>query len=119
MWRPGYRSYDRRMPEEINRILTDHCSDYLFAPTQKAQEILLGEGIPPGKITVTGNTVVDAVYQNLELAYAQGNILNHLNLQPQGYFLVTLHRQENVDDPAKFGPVLRPWMSSQSGISCR
>ncbi len=64
----GLRSYDRNMPEEINRILTDHCSDYLFAPTEKAKAILLGEGIPADKIFVTGNTIVDAVYQNLELA---------------------------------------------------
>ena len=64
----GLRSYDRNMPEEINRVLTDHCSDYLFAPTEKAKTILLGEGIPENKIFVTGNTIVDAVYQNLEIA---------------------------------------------------
>ncbi len=64
----GLRSYDRNMPEEINRTLTDHCSDYLFAPTERAKTILLGEGIPEDKIFVTGNTIVDAVYQNLEIA---------------------------------------------------
>ena len=95
----GLRSYDRSMPEEINRILTDHCSDYLFAPTEKAKTILLGEGIPENKIFVTGNTIVDAVYQNLEIAKEQGNTLSSLNLTPKKYFLVTLHRQENVDDP--------------------
>jgi len=103
----GLRSYDRNMPEEINRILTDHCSDYLFAPTEKAQTILLGEGIPRDKISVTGNTILDAVQQNLEIAYANGNILNSLNLQPESFFLVTLHRQENVDDPARFGSILQ------------
>jgi len=103
----GLRSYDRNMPEEINRILTDHCSDYLFAPTEKAKTILLGEGISENKIFVTGNTIVDAVYQNLEIAKAQGNTLSSLNLAPAKYFLVTLHRQENVDDPRRFASILK------------
>lgn len=90
----GLRSYDRGMPEEINRILTDHCSDYLFAPTIKAKDILLAEGIPEEKIFVTGNTIVDAVYQNVEIAKKKVNITNELNLN---FFLVTAHRQENVD----------------------
>ena len=55
----GLRSYDRTMPEEINRVLTDHISDYLFAPTVKARENLLREGIEGDKIFVTGNTIVD------------------------------------------------------------
>lgn len=102
----GLRSYDKQMPEEINRILTDHCSDYLFAPTPKAREILLGEGIHNDKIFVTGNTIVDAVYQNLEIARETGNYLNALHLSPREYFLVTLHRQENVDNSARFAPIL-------------
>ena len=102
----GLRSYDRQMPEEINRILTDHCSDYLFAPTPKAKEILLGEGIVEEKIFVTGNTIVDAVYQNREIAREAEDFLNTLHLTPSEYFLVTLHRQENVDDRARFAPIL-------------
>jgi UDP-N-acetylglucosamine 2-epimerase (non-hydrolysing) len=102
----GLRSYDRQMPEEINRILTDHCSDYLFAPTPKAREILLGEGIIEEKVFVTGNTIVDAVYQNREIARETGDFLNTLNITPSEYFLVTLHRQENVDDRARFAPIL-------------
>lgn len=102
----GLRSYDRQMPEEINRTLTDHCSDYLFAPTEKAKAILLGEGIPNDKIFVTGNTIVDAIYQNLDIAKEKGNALNTLHLAPGGYFLVTLHRQENVDDSARFASIL-------------
>ncbi|UCE97076.1 MAG: UDP-N-acetylglucosamine 2-epimerase (non-hydrolyzing), partial [Candidatus Bathyarchaeota archaeon] len=62
----GLRSYDRRMPEEINRVLTDHCSDLLFAPTETSKRILLGEGILENRIFVTGNTIVDAIFQNLE-----------------------------------------------------
>jgi len=102
----GLRSYDRRMPEEINRILTDHCSDYLFAPTEKAKAILIGEGIPEDKVFVTGNTIVDCIYQNLDIAVERSNILDVLNLKPREYFLVTLHRQENVDNLATFTLIL-------------
>ena len=93
----GLRSYDRNMPEELNRVLTDHLSDYLFAPTEEAKHNLLSEGIPEERIFVTGNTIVDAVYQNLELARSKSHILNVLGLKQDGYFLVTAHRQENVD----------------------
>lgn len=102
----GLRSYDRTMPEEINRLLTDHLSDHLFAPTERAKENLLREGISEDKIFVTGNTIVDAVYQNLEIAQSKANGLKELDLQPKGYFLVTAHREENVDDPGRFGGIL-------------
>ena len=102
----GLRSYDRQMPEEINRVLTDHCSDYLFAPTETARRILLGEGIPDTKIFVTGNTIVDAVFQNLEIAKDRNNALNDLHLEPKNYFLVTAHRQENVDVKERFKGII-------------
>ncbi|MGD0794006.1 MAG: UDP-N-acetylglucosamine 2-epimerase (non-hydrolyzing) [Dehalococcoidales bacterium] len=102
----GLRSYDRRMPEEINRILVDHCADLLFAPTEKARQILLGEGIPGGKISVTGNTIVDALYQNSEISRKKSDILKKLNLTPSKYFLLTLHRQENVDDRTRFTSII-------------
>ena len=103
----GLRSYDRQMPEEINRILTDHCSDYLFAPGEMAKGTLLGEGIPEAMIFVTGNTIVDAVLQHLQIATSgPGSQLSALNLQPKGYFLVTLHRQENVDHRARLASIL-------------
>jgi len=102
----GLRSYDRNMPEEINRTLTDHCSDYLFAPTEKAKAILLGEAIPKKKIFVTGNTIVDAVYQNLKIARERDNTLDTLHVNPGEYLLVTLHRQENVDNRARFASIL-------------
>lgn len=101
----GLRSYDRRMPEEINRILADHCSDYLFAPTQKAKNILLHEGITENRIFVTGNTIVDAVHQNLKIA-KEKNTLEELDIEPESYFLVTAHRQENVDDPVRFAGIM-------------
>ena len=103
----GLRSYDRRMPEEINRTLTDHCSDYLFAPTEKSKRILLGEGVSKEKIFVTGNTVVDAVFQNLEIANRKRNVMKDLELKAKDYFLVTAHRQENVDNKARFAWILR------------
>ena len=102
----GLRSYDRSMPEEINRILTDHCSDFLFAPTKKSKEILLSEGIPKKKIFVTGNTIVDAVYQNLKLARRKSKILERLELEKEGYFLVTIHRQENTDNKKRLQGIL-------------
>ena len=102
----GLRSYDRQMPEETNRILTDHCSDYLFAPTKKAEEILLHEGVAPEKIFVTGNTVVDAIHQNMEIAEEKRKLLESLDIEPGTYALVTLHRQENVDDHTRFKGII-------------
>jgi len=105
----GLRSYDRRMPEEINRVVADHISDYLFAPTEKSRDILLGEGISDEKIFVTGNTVVDAVYQNIEIANSRagGGGGTGQDLEPEGYFLATAHRQENVDNAVRFAGILR------------
>jgi UDP-N-acetylglucosamine 2-epimerase (non-hydrolysing) len=79
----------------------------LFAPTEKAHEILVGEGIPEDKIFVTGNTVVDAVYQNLELSKKKVKALSHFNLKEKGFFLVTVHRQENVDNEIRFRDLLK------------
>jgi UDP-N-acetylglucosamine 2-epimerase (non-hydrolysing) len=98
----GLRSYDRSMPEEINRVLTDHLSDLLFAPTGGAKENLSKEGLDQNKIHVTGNTIVDAVYQNLKLAEHLG-----LGFELGGYLLLTLHRQENVDNPQKLRRIMK------------
>jgi UDP-N-acetylglucosamine 2-epimerase (non-hydrolysing) len=104
----GLRSYDRRMPEEINRIVADHISQILFAPTEKARGNLLYEGIKEEKIHVTGNTIVDAVYQNLELANKSlgKRVLESLGIVEGNYFLATVHRQENVDNPKRFKGIL-------------
>ncbi|RXE55600.1 UDP-N-acetylglucosamine 2-epimerase [Methanoculleus taiwanensis] len=102
----GLRSFNRWMPEEINRILTDHMSDYLFAPTEKARENLLREGIDEKKVCVTGNTVVDAIYQNLDISRKKVNVLRDLELKPKEYFLVTAHRQENVDNRARLKDII-------------
>ena len=103
----GLRSYDRSMPEEINRRLVDHCSDILFAPTEKARQILLGEGISEDQIYVTGNTIVDALYRNLELAESRKEIMDRLGLKERRFLLVTVHRQENVDNKKRFSGILR------------
>ena len=103
----GLRSYYREMPEEMNRILTDHCSDLLFAPTKKAKDILLNEGISNKNIFITGNTIIDAVFQNLKLAEKESKILKKLNLSKKGYFLMTAHRAENVDNKDKLRGILK------------
>lgn len=102
----GLRSYDWEMPEEINRVLADHCSDLLFAPTEESRRILLGEGIPKENVFVTGNTVVDAVCQNLEISKGKVNALDRLQLRREGYFLVTVHRQKNVDSNERFRGIM-------------
>ncbi len=102
----GLRSYDRQMPEEINRILVDHCSDLLFAPTEKAKRILLDEGILTSKIYLTGNPIVDAVFQNLNISKRNNNILEVLDLKSNSYFLATVHREENVDNKKRFKEIL-------------
>jgi UDP-N-acetylglucosamine 2-epimerase (non-hydrolysing) len=107
----GLRSYDRRMPEEINRILVDHCSDYLFAPTNNARQILINEGISKDKIFVSGNTIADVVSDNVGKIEALKGSLETFGLSAGEYFLLTLHRQENVDDPHKFGAILE-------GLNC-
>lgn len=93
----GLRSYDRSMPEEINRVIADHLADYLFAPTKKAKNTAISEGIQRQKISVTGNTIVDALRHGLEAGTGKGNILSKYGLRKDSYILLTLHRQENVD----------------------
>lgn len=103
----GLRSYDKRMPEEINRVLTDHCSDLLFAPTEQARHILLEERISSDQIFLTGNTIVDAVFHTVQLAEKHAHVFDDLGLKKQEYFLVTMHRQENVDDQARLQSILK------------
>ena len=101
----GLRSYDRSMPEEINRVLSDHLSTFLFVPTENSKHNALKEGIDINKIHVTGNTIVDAVKQNLEIANKKCSVCEDLNIQDD-YYLVTAHRQENVDTQHKLEGIL-------------
>lgn len=92
----GLRSYDERMPEETNRVLTDHMSTFLFAPTPASARILRGEGIRKG-VHVTGNTVVDALVDHSALAKKNSKIFRKLGVTAHAYALATFHRAENVD----------------------
>lgn len=100
----GLRSYDRTMPEELNRIAADHLSDVLFCPTDHAAQIALGEGIPSAKVSVVGNTIVDAVTQNLGLAQKSKYSEKY---DGQNYFLLTMHRPSNVDTEAALKQIIR------------
>ena len=93
----GLRSYDRTMREEINRLLTDQISDYLFTPSPDADENLKKEGISQEKVFFVGNVMIDSLNYYKPKA-EQSQILSRLNLTKQGYALLTIHRPDNVDD---------------------
>jgi UDP-N-acetylglucosamine 2-epimerase (non-hydrolysing) len=101
----GLRSYDRSMPEEINRILTDHLSDHLFAPTVTARRILLSEQIASERIVVTGNTVVDELLLQKQRAEHPA-LFERFAVAPGRYALATVHRAENTDHPDRLRGIL-------------
>ena len=104
----GLRSFDETMPEEINRKIADQVSTFLFAPTETARRNLLHEGMKASRIFVTGNTIVDALDQQLNRPVKIGETRTQLKKnRPRGYFLVTIHRQENVDDARRFREVMK------------
>ncbi len=92
----GLRSFDKRMPEEINRRLTDSVADYLFITEPSANTHLLAEGIPTERIFYVGNTMIDTLLSNLPRAL-QSTVLQHHRLTPRNYAVLTLHRPSNVD----------------------
>jgi len=94
----GLRAWDRRMPEQRNRILIDHMSNILLPYNQYHRENLLREGIHPSKIIVTGNSTFEAM-RAFAPEIEASDVLSRLNLEPKGYILVTAHRSENVDNP--------------------
>ncbi|WP_406690379.1 UDP-N-acetylglucosamine 2-epimerase (non-hydrolyzing) [Saccharopolyspora sp. ID03-671] len=102
----GLRSFDRTMPEEHNRILLDHLSDLACAPTPQAHTNLRAENIPPDRITITGNTIVEAI-QNALPGARRGEILRaELGLPTGPFTLATLHRPENTDNPTALAIIL-------------
>lgn len=101
----GLRSFNREMPEEHNRVLTDHCADLLFCPTQTAVDNLAREGITQGAYLV-GDTMYDAVLQFGELARQRSRILETLDLAPKHYLLATVHRPYNTDNPKNLRSIL-------------
>ncbi|WP_064091873.1 non-hydrolyzing UDP-N-acetylglucosamine 2-epimerase [Rossellomorea aquimaris] len=101
----GLRSFNKKMPEEINRIMTDHVSNYLFCPTDTAIENLKNENVHENVVNV-GDVMYDAVLYNKELAKEKTSILTELELKGKDYYLITIHRAENTDDEEKMRNIL-------------
>ncbi|MEM1282335.1 MAG: UDP-N-acetylglucosamine 2-epimerase (non-hydrolyzing) [Chlamydiota bacterium] len=107
----GLRSYNRKMPEEINRVLTDHCSDLLFTPTQVASQTLIDEGIDPEKIHHVGDIMYD-----IALFY-QEQIGNEK--EKTDYVLATIHRAENTDDPDRLRNIFEQLVDLSKGMQVK
>ncbi|MEM2110110.1 MAG: UDP-N-acetylglucosamine 2-epimerase (non-hydrolyzing) [Candidatus Odinarchaeota archaeon] len=101
----GLRCFDKEMPEEINRVLTDHCSDILFCPTKLSVLNLKKEGIKNNVFKV-GDVMVDSIKENLKLAEQKSHILEELHLSSKSYILATLHRAENTDHPERLKSII-------------
>jgi UDP-N-acetylglucosamine 2-epimerase (non-hydrolysing) len=93
----GLRSNDWRMPEEHNRVMIDHISEWLFVPTMEAYENAIRDNVQ-GEVVLTGNTIVDAIQRNLNIASENSNIRNKLKIDSGEYIILTSHREENVDN---------------------
>ena len=111
----GLRSFNREMPEEHNRVLTDHCSGLLFCPTQTAVDNLAREGITQG-VHLVGDTMYDAVLQFAEIARQRSTILQDLGLKPRGYLLATVHRPYNTDVPENLRNILAAFAEIEEPI---
>jgi len=101
----GLRSWDWQMPEEHNRVMLDHISELLFAPTNECVENLKREYVR-GEIHLTGNTIVDALVHGYKIAEQRSQTLETLGLEKNGYIVLTTHRQENVDNPRRLSSIL-------------
>lgn len=110
----GLRSFNRRMPEEMNRILTDHASTHLFAPTQTAIDQLESEGISREDVTFSGDVMFDTAIHFGNIASQRSQILSLLDLSRKGYVLATIHRKENTDDAERLSGI----MDGLSRVSC-
>jgi UDP-N-acetylglucosamine 2-epimerase (non-hydrolysing) len=111
----GLRSFDRTMPEEINRVLTDQIADLLFTTERDANENLRREGVAKEKIHFVGNVMIDTLLRHKERALAL-DVLGRYGLQPQGYALLTLHRPSNVDVPEVLSGILDALAEIQSRL---
>jgi UDP-GlcNAc3NAcA epimerase len=113
----GLRSYNKKMPEEINRILTDHCSTFLFPPTQTGLNNLIHEGfatnssgpynIDNPRIVNLGDVMLDNSLYFSDIAHKKSSILNTLNIQKDQFILCTIHRNDNTDDPARLEAIFQ------------
>lgn len=111
----GLRSFNREMPEEINRILTDHLSTKLFCPSDTARQHLADEGIGRG-VQVVGDVMADTLLFAAERATEQSSILEYLSLEPENYLLATVHRAENTDHPDRLRSILQAFASLQEPV---
>jgi len=109
----GLRSLNREMPEEHNRVLTDHAADLLLCPTQTAVDHLTREGVTRG-VHLVGDVMYDAILYNIALAEQRSDALTRLGLSPGSYALATIHRPSNTDDPARLRAVLAALQSLAS-----
>ncbi len=111
----GLRSFNRRMPEEVNRVLTDHVSDMLFCPTQTAVKNLAREGLTQG-VHLVGDVMHEALLWAAERARTQSVILDRLVLMKKGFLLATVHRAENTDDPVRLRAIVEALVSLDDPI---
>jgi UDP-GlcNAc3NAcA epimerase len=95
----GLRSYNKLMPEETNRVLTDHLADFLFTPTEAAVNNLQEEGISKNKIYPVGDVMYDATLYYSKMAHEKSTILRDIKLEPKKFYLATIHRPQNADTP--------------------
>lgn len=102
----GLRSFNRRMPEEINRVLSDHVATWLFTPTEAAVRNLANEGIAGERVHLVGDVMYDVSRLVIDHPERHTDIVRRLGLEPGGYAVATLHRQENTDDPARLAEIL-------------
>lgn len=102
----GLRSFNRAMPEEINRIVADQLSDVLFASTEVAVANLKREGVAPQRIHSVGDVMYDAALQFAQIAKGRSGLLDQLGLNPRGYVLATIHRAENTDSLDRLGAIV-------------
>lgn len=111
----GLRSFDRTMPEEINRVVTDAIADLLFVSEPAGEENLRREGVPEHKIKYVGNVMIDTLVAQLPTA-ERVNINTLFGLEPGGYALVTLHRPSNVDDPERLSTLIDFLLYASQGV---
>lgn len=114
----GNRCFDQRVPEEINRKIVDHISDINLPYSTISREYLLREGLPPDRVIKTGSPMYEVLHHYLPKIKAS-KVLQQLNLMPQSYFVVSAHREENVDSPAQFKKLIQVLHNLADSFSCR
>ncbi len=103
----GLRSFNRIMPEEINRVVTDQLSDFLFAPTTVAADNLKAEGTKESRIHMVGDVMLDAIHQFQKVSEAKSSVMASLGLNGEPFILATIHRAENTDNPERLAKILK------------